>query len=111
MQLNAPAGRLGSAQTNPPYTNALGSTYAQCTTPSCTPADYPYAADGYKACRGWNNPVTVWRQNTTTPAATGGTGGTSSGSGGASGTGGAGGSGGTGGTKTSTLPHGLKIII
>ena len=86
---------------------------------SCAAADYPYQADGFKACLGWNNPVTVWRQNTSTP--TTGTGGTtgSSGTGGAAGTGGATGTGsssGTGGTGTKPPPppppppHGKKIV-
>ena len=30
VQLNPPPGRLGSAQVSPPYTNPLGSMYAQC---------------------------------------------------------------------------------
>jgi hypothetical protein len=61
VKTNPPAGRLGSAQVSPPYTNAFGSQYALCKAPSCTAADYPHAADGFKACAGWNNPVTVWR--------------------------------------------------
>jgi len=68
--INPPQGRIGSAQTSPPYVNPFGSTYASCigTTPTfrCTTADYPSQNDGFKACGGWNHVVTVWRQNTTT---------------------------------------------
>ena len=39
--------------------------HASCSGASrCAAADYPYQADGFKACNGWNNVVTVWRQNT-----------------------------------------------
>ena len=87
--------------------------YAQCS-PTCAPADNPYHSDGFKACLGWNNPVTVWRQNTSIPTNTGTGGATGgSGTGGAAGTGGATGTGGSSGTKTPPPPppkHGLKII-
>jgi len=109
VKTNPPPGRLGSAQVNPPYTNAMGSPYAVCATPSCTQADHPYEADGFKACLGWNNPVTVWRQNTTTPTTeTGGTSG-SPGSGGAAGTGGAAGKGGSSGTGGTGGSSGTKL--
>jgi hypothetical protein len=62
--INPPAGRLGSKQTSPPYINPFGSANAACST-YCTPSDTPYNNDGYKACNGWNNAVTVWRQNLT----------------------------------------------
>jgi hypothetical protein len=62
IKVNAPPGRLGSAQVSPPYVNPLGSQYAQCK-PTCKPADGPSSGDGFKSCEGWNNVVTVWRQN------------------------------------------------
>jgi len=62
--LNPPKGRLGSVQTSPPYVNAFGTANAMCSS-YCTAADTPFNSDGYKACNGWNNTVTVWRQNTT----------------------------------------------
>jgi len=65
-------GRIGATQVNAPYKNpyvagpyAAGST-GYCSD-VCTPADYPNAGSGYKACSGWNNVVTTYRQ-----AATGG---------------------------------------
>jgi len=67
--VSPPSGRLGSKQTSPPYVNAFGTATAACAN-RCTPADYPSAADGYKACNGWNAVVTVWRQNSTTTVAT-----------------------------------------
>ena len=54
------AGRIGSTQTDPPYTNIYGAG-GRCG-PTCTPADIPYASDGVKACSGWNAVVTVWHQ-------------------------------------------------
>jgi len=88
VKTNPPSGRLGSAQTSPPYVNVFGSQYAQCGSNGATPADYPYAPDGFKAISGWNYPVTIWRENTTTPTitGTGGTTGSSLGTGGTSGT-------------------------
>jgi hypothetical protein len=69
--VNPPQGRIGSTQTNPPYVNPFGSTYASCATNyNCATADYPSQADGFKACYGWNNVVTVWRQNATTTLTT-----------------------------------------
>jgi hypothetical protein len=67
--INPPQGRIGSNQTSPPYINPLGAKYALCAS-TCNPADYPSAADGFKACAGWNSVVTVWRQNTTTTTTT-----------------------------------------
>jgi hypothetical protein len=59
--------------------NAFGAATGACigTTqaPRCNPADYPYQGDGFKACKGWNNVVTVWRQNTITTTSTSQTGG------------------------------------
>ena len=63
--VNAPTGRIGSAQTNPPYINPWGTTGAcNGSVSRCAPADYPFQADGFKQCNGWNNVVTVWRQST-----------------------------------------------
>ena len=79
--VNPPAGRIGSTQTNPPYVNPWGSTGAcGASTSRCAPADYPYQADGFKACNGWNNVVTVWRQaNPVISTSTIGSGGTGKG--------------------------------
>jgi hypothetical protein len=87
VKTSPPTGRLGSAQVSPPYVDVFGTQYATCTSGgvAATPADYPYSADGFKAVNGWNNPVTVWRQNGTT-SGTGGTSGTTGGTGGTSGT-------------------------
>jgi hypothetical protein len=60
IKINPPAGRLGSNQVNPPYVDPFGSQYAPCRA-SCLAADAPHQADGFKACNGWTNPVTVWR--------------------------------------------------
>ncbi|HVV49932.1 MAG TPA: hypothetical protein VHO06_09750 [Polyangia bacterium] len=112
VRVNPPTGRLGSAQVDPPYTDAFGSQYALCAS-HCTMADSPYQTDGYKACAGWNNPVTVWRQNGN-PTTTG-TGGTAGGTGGTGGSSGA--TGGTSGTRTPPTPplppppgHGLRDL-
>lgn len=62
--VNAPSGRIGSSQTNPPYVDPFG-TNASCNDVSrCAAADYPNGSHGFKACYGWNNVVTVWRQST-----------------------------------------------
>ena len=76
--INPPQGRIGSAQTSPPYVNPFGSTYAGCSS-YCAAADGTSSNDGWKACYGWNSVVTVWRQNTssttqTDTAPSGGTG-------------------------------------
>lgn len=74
---NIVPGRIGSVQTGAPYTNPYmpGGLYANATSSTsgfcsafCTPSDYPYTMSGYKACSGWNNVLTTYRQ-----AATGGT--------------------------------------
>jgi len=52
-------GRIGSLQETPPYTDINVGT--KCTA-FCTPADYPHADDGSKACSGWNQVLTVWHQ-------------------------------------------------
>jgi hypothetical protein len=53
-------GRIGANQTGAPYTDPFpGTGYCKDT---CTPADTPYAASGYKACNGWNKVLTVWRK-------------------------------------------------
>src|SRR5262249_13020402 len=76
VKTSPPSGRLGSAQTSPPYVNAFGSQYAQCSGyTNATPADNPYSSEGYKAVSGWNYPVTVWRQDAATSSS--GTGGSS----------------------------------
>jgi hypothetical protein len=62
-------GRIGGAQTSPPYVDLYG-TNASCT-PTCTPADYPHQTDGFKACSGWNYPVSVWRRPNNATSATG----------------------------------------
>ncbi len=57
--------------------NPFGTANAACVTNSAAPPPTtPYQSDGFKACNGWNNVVTVWRQNTTTTTTTpsGGTG-------------------------------------
>jgi hypothetical protein len=53
-------GRIGSDQGPVPYTN-IGGTGGRCAK-ICTPADYPHAVDGVKACAGWNEVITVWHQ-------------------------------------------------
>jgi hypothetical protein len=62
-------GRIGANQVGAPYTNPFlangGDGYCADT---CVPSDAPYADSGFKACNGWNNPVTTYRR-----AATGGT--------------------------------------
>jgi hypothetical protein len=76
--VNAPSGRIGSKQTNPPYVNPWGAT-ASCggSVSRCAAADYPNGSHGFKACYGWNNVVTVWRQSTpVTSTSTVGSGGT-----------------------------------
>ena len=65
-----PPGRLGN-QAEVPYVNPWGPN-AACVK-RCTPADYPFQSDGYKACNGWNNTFSVWRRGATSPAPTGGT--------------------------------------
>jgi hypothetical protein len=74
--VNAPSGRIGSSQTNPPYVDPWGSN-ASCNDVSrCAAADYPNGSHGFKSCNGWNNVVTVWRQSTpTTTTSTIGSGG------------------------------------
>jgi hypothetical protein len=53
-------GRLGAYQTNALYSNPFG-TNALCAS-NCTAADSPYNHDGFKSCKGYNTPLTVWRQ-------------------------------------------------
>jgi hypothetical protein len=60
-------GRIGAAQSGAPYVNPFGWSGALCTTQgqgfgTCVPADYPNSGDGFKACGGYNNVMTVWRQ-------------------------------------------------
>jgi endoglucanase len=54
-------GRLGAYQSNAPYTNPFGKD-AQCAS-NCTTAAAPNQNDGFASCKGYNTPVTVWRQN------------------------------------------------
>ncbi|HXI55559.1 MAG TPA: RICIN domain-containing protein, partial [Polyangia bacterium] len=53
-------GRLGAFQSGAPYTNPFG-TNAACAN-NCIAADSPHQGDGYKSCKGYNTPVTVWRE-------------------------------------------------
>jgi hypothetical protein len=56
-------GRIGSPQqatADVPYTDIYGSG-VHCSK-YCTPADYPHAGDGFKACSGWNQVITVWHE-------------------------------------------------
>jgi len=85
-------GRIGAGQTNAPYKNPFQSP-GYCRD-HCTPADYPHAADGYKACAGYNHIVTVWRNPSGTSGQGGSTG--STGNGGSTGSNGRGGSSGSG---------------
>jgi len=62
-------GRIGST-TPPPFTNPFGAN-AMCPASNCTAADYPHATDGFKACNGWNNIVSVWRRPANPLIATG----------------------------------------
>ena len=60
---NAP-GAWGNGSDDPMYNSYIypfggGNGYCK---DSCTAADYPYASSGFKACAGWNNVMTVWRQ-------------------------------------------------
>ena len=65
---NVVPGRLGAYQSGAPYTNPFGTnTYCWIRTSTlnqqnCTPADYPYQNDGFKACKGYNHVMTVWRK-------------------------------------------------
>lgn len=53
-------GRIGAHQTGAPYVDPFpGTGYCK---DFCTASDTPYTTSGYKACNGWNNVVTVWRQ-------------------------------------------------
>jgi len=52
-------GRIGGVQTGAPYVDPWGAS-ARCDA-YCTAADRPFNLDGYKACYGVNNVVTIWR--------------------------------------------------
>jgi hypothetical protein len=54
-------GRIGANQVNAPYVDPFGGGKGYCKD-YCTAADSPYASSGFKACAGWNNVMTVWRQ-------------------------------------------------
>jgi hypothetical protein len=53
-------GRLGAYQQNPVYSNPFG-TNAMCAG-NCVAAASPYQNDGFKSCKGYNTPITVWRE-------------------------------------------------
>jgi hypothetical protein len=53
-------GRIGSAQTGAPYTDAFAGV-GTCAS-NCTAADIPHQGDGSKACAGFNQVVTIWHQ-------------------------------------------------
>src|SRR5262249_22181895 len=60
-------GRIGANQVGAPYKNPyIAGPYASGVTgycsDVCTAMDYPYGDSGYKACSGWNNVVTTYRQ-------------------------------------------------
>jgi hypothetical protein len=57
-------GRLGAYQPNAPYTNPFGQN-AQCAG-NCAAPSSPNQHDGWASCKGYNTPVTVWRQNAPT---------------------------------------------
>src|SRR5262249_10176670 len=54
-------GRLGANQGNVPYKNPWGNG-ALCSD-HCT----AHSSDGFSACNGYNNPITVWRASSYTP--------------------------------------------
>jgi len=59
--LNNPVdGRIGSRTAETFYSDAYGS--AGTCAGHCTPSDYPFNSDGFKACSGWNHVVTIWRE-------------------------------------------------
>ena len=53
-------GRIGANGTTGPYTNPFNSGKGYCKD-ACVPQDIPNQNDGYKACKGFNHVVTVWR--------------------------------------------------
>jgi hypothetical protein len=60
------AGRIGSTQVGAPYQNPFTTSkylvgYSPLCVNSCTIADNPNRASGYKACLGFNHVMTVWR--------------------------------------------------
>jgi hypothetical protein len=57
-------GRLGAYQLNAPYSNPFGLD-APCAG-NCVAASSPNQGDGYKSCKAYTRPVTVWRQNAPT---------------------------------------------
>jgi hypothetical protein len=61
-RVNPVNGRIGSNLVDPTYTDRYGVGGACAGPGRCTAADGSFARDGYKACSGWNNVVTVWRQ-------------------------------------------------
>src|SRR6185295_8566524 len=63
-------GRIGAGQNGAPYKNPFGGN-GYCKD-NCTPEDIPHENDGYKACIGWNHPVTVWRNGGSSSGSTSG---------------------------------------
>jgi hypothetical protein len=55
-------GRIGATQVGAPYTNPFTGWKSLYCKDTCTFADGAAANDGYKACFGYNNIVTVWRK-------------------------------------------------
>lgn len=55
-------GRIGANQVGAPYKNPFAGWASLLCKDTCTAADIPHQADGYKACFGFNNIVTVFRQ-------------------------------------------------
>jgi len=53
-------GRLGAYQPNAPYSNPFGKD-AVCASHCDVPA-VPHQRDGFRSCKGYNIPVTVWRK-------------------------------------------------
>jgi hypothetical protein len=66
--VSPPAGRIGSTAP-PPFIDPFG-THAACLN-NCAAADYPHQGDGFKACYGWNNTVSIWRRPANAITATG----------------------------------------
>src|SRR5262249_56980235 len=66
---NVVPGRIGAGQNDAPYVDpfAAGGYCADY----CTPSDYPNEASGYKACYGWNNVITTYRQAAPPPSGSG----------------------------------------
>jgi hypothetical protein len=55
-------GRIGATQVGAPYVNPFAGWASLFCKDTCTPQDAPNQNDGYKACMGYNNIVTVFRK-------------------------------------------------